>query len=259
MSLYDPGGGGGLFFADVEGDLDRDIAPLQFTLSNDRVSGYRVTELPPGGTAAIPTFAIGVHDTGDWHQAVDYYLKKHRSHWRFPEIPAWFRDQGAMYSLGEGSGGIYQAFPTLSLKTRIGSFQNLPKLLEEADSLGTNVVYLNDYWEGASEGGRPAYWNKGDYLPRRDMGGEPALREGIRCVHEQGGRVILYVEPFVTFYYSRIGKEKGQLWGGRDAQGNFFKDYPQNYSMVAHSAPGRTTWSESWSDWSATTVRMGSF
>ena len=38
---------------------------------------------------------------------------------------------------------------------RIRSFRELPSLLAEATKLGTNVVYLFDYWEGADEGGFP--------------------------------------------------------------------------------------------------------
>jgi len=241
VSLYDPAGGGGLFFADVEGDLDRDLAPIEFSLSGERVSGYWLTELVPGETAAVPTLAIGVHDQGDWHKAVDYYVQQHRPHWRFAEIPAWFRDQGAIYSLaGDTAGAIYLRFGKKSTKARIGSFENLPMLLQEAQSLGTNVIYLWDYWEGAigNEG-------KGDYIPRSDMGGEAAFREGIRRVHEQGGRVITYVEGLIINYCSNIGVKKGTQWGGRDAAGRLYEHYDHNYSMVAPFRP--------WQDYLATT------
>ena len=185
LSLYDPSGENGLFFADVEGDLDRDIAPLQFTLSNDRASGYWVTELPPGGTAAIPTFAIGVHDTGDWHRAVDYYLKQHRPHWRFRNPGPGFaiKVRSTVWERAEGN-LLGVSDPKSEDAHRVVSKPS--QLLEEAESLGNHVFSLSDYGEGASEGGRPAYWNKGDYLPRCDMGGELAFREGIRCVHQQG-------------------------------------------------------------------------
>jgi hypothetical protein len=233
VSLYDPAGRGGLFFADVEGDLDRDLAPIEFTLAGDRVSGYWVTELEPGGTATLPTVAIGVHDQGDWHKAVDYYVQQHRPHWRFAEIPAWFRDQGAIYShAGDTAGAIYLRFGKKSTKAHIGSFENLPVLLKEAKSLGANTIYLWDYWEGAI-----ANEAKGDYIPRSDMGGPEAFREGIRRVHELGGRVITYVEGLIINYNSDIGTKKGTQWGGRDAQGRLYEHYARNYSMVAPFRP----------------------
>jgi hypothetical protein len=245
VSLYDPAGGGGVFFADVEGDLDRDLAPIEFTLAGQRLSGYWVTDLEPGATAALPTLAIGVHDRGDWHKAVDYYVEQHRPRWHFTEIPAWFRDQGAIYShAGDTAGAIYLRFGKKSMKAHIGSFENLPILLKEAQSLGANTIYLWDYWEGAI--GNEA---KGDYIPRRDMGGPEAFREGIRRVHELGGRVITYVEGLIINYCSNIGKRKGTQWAGRDAQGRLYEHYSRNYSMVAPFRP--------WQDYLAETcVRL---
>jgi len=234
VSIYDQRGGGGVFFADVKGDLDNNIAPIQFTLSSDTVSGFWVTKLAPKESASLPTFAIGVHNSGDWHHAVDYYIKKHRQHWAFPEIPEWLRDQGAIYGFsGGGGGGSYLLYPAQTLKNRISSFEELPKLLGEAKQLGTNIVYIWDYWERAAEGGKPAYWNKGDYVPRSDLGGDSAFINGIRYVHEQGGKIIVYVEPFIIFDYSQIGKDNGNLWGGRIPDGNLYRHYLGCYTMVA--------------------------
>ncbi len=237
-SLYDPDGNGGLFFADAAADLDIGIAPVQLTFSGRAVSGHSVLELNAGETKDLPSFTIGVHNTGDWHEAVDHYVKRHRTHWHFPEIPAWFRDQGAIYSFsGSGGGAIYMEYPQQDLASRIPAFNKLHLLLDEAQSLGTNIVYLWDYWEGTPEGGRPPYWNKGDYVPRADLGGPEAFKNGIREVHERGGRVILYVEPFIVFWYSQLGKEKGRAWAGRDAGGSLYHQYPQNYSMVSCFRP----------------------
>lgn len=116
---------------------------------------------------------------------------------------------------------------------RIQSFLQLPNLLAEAKSLGTNIVYLTDYWEGADQGGDPPWWNKGDYKPRSDLGGEAAFSEGISAIQQQGGRVLLYLEPFIIYKFSNIGKEKGFEWAGLDKSGSELPDYPRNYSMVA--------------------------
>ena len=101
--------------------------------------------------------------------------------------------------------------PASDLQRRIGHFSNLPQLLAEARELGTDVVYVWDYWERAGDDAEH-YRNKGDYCPRRDMGGEPALRAGIQMVHRQGGKVILYVEPFIVWRQSEVGRRKGALW-----------------------------------------------
>ena len=240
VSLYDPDGHGGVFFADADADLDIRTAPIQFTFSGPVVSGHAVLELKPGETKHLPSFTICVHNTGDWHSAVDHYVKRHRPHWQFPEVPAWFRDEGAIYSFsGSGGGAIYMEYPQQDLASRIPSFEKLHLLLDEAQTLGTNIVYLWDYWQGTSEGGRPPYWNKGDYIPRSDLGGPEAFTNGIRQVHERGGRVILYVEPFIVFWYSQLGKDKGKAWAGRDRSGSLYHQYPQNYSMISSLEPWR--------------------
>jgi hypothetical protein len=233
--VYDANGGG--FFV---ADLDGGPAPLQFSLSGREVVGRWTTILPPNGSVKLPRLAIGVHHQSDWHPVVDYYLSQHQ--WHFPDTPTWLREAGGLYAYGgEGGGGIYQQQKTITLKERIGSFDKLPQLLDEAQRLGTTVVYLYDYWQGAEEGNRPPYWNKGDYVPRADMGGPAAFKAGIANIHARGGRVILYVEPFIVFRYSELGKTVGEQWAGRDLNGNLYSQYPDNYTMCSRS--------EAWQDY----------
>jgi hypothetical protein len=239
-SLHDVDTGAGIYFMDAEADLDKGVAPTQFFLCEGMVSGHRLEVLKPREKRKLPATLIGIHTEGGWQCAVDQYQTYHRKNWEFPAIPGWSREQGAIYSFsGSGGGAIYMEYPQQDLKQRIKSFEELPRLLAEAKKLGTNIVYLWDYWEGASEGGRPAYWNKGDYRPRKDLGGEKAFATGIRKIHEQGGRVVLYVEPFIIFEHSEIGRRMGLKWAGRDAEGKLYRQYPENYTMVPCFQPWR--------------------
>ena len=86
-SIYDRDGPGGVFFADVEGNFDKNIAPIQFTLSSAEVAGFWISYLKPGQEVTAPSLAIGVHYGGDWHAAVDYYVAKHRANWTYPDTP----------------------------------------------------------------------------------------------------------------------------------------------------------------------------
>jgi len=140
------------------------------------------------------------------------------------------------------NGGGVAAFPRSSTHVdafavgfgRIQSFLDLPRLLCEAQSLGTNIVYLTDYWEGADQGNDPPWWNKADYLPRSDLGGIPAFKAGIQAIHDAGGKVILYLEPFIIYQFSTFAtKCGGSAWAGLDDKGQPLADYPRNYSMVA--------------------------
>ena len=133
-----------------------------------------------------------------------------------PPTPAWLREAGAIYaSSGGGYGAIYLA-PEFALvaanppethkfapnlrdrlagllrhqrarRARPGaSFRSLPFLHKQARNLGTDVLYLADYWEPATsapppdydDNERSPYWNKGDYLPRQDLGGEICVHRG---------------------------------------------------------------------------------
>lgn len=127
-------------------------------------------------------------------------------------------------------------------KGLIKSFRELPRFLEESKALGTNIVYLTDYWEGATRGAAPRYWNKGDYIPRADLGGEAALTEGIRKLQEAGGRIILYLEPFIIYEHSRVAQQHGESWRARlpsglwGGDGSVHKQYESNLTMAAPSA-----------------------
>jgi len=104
-------------------------------------------------------------------------------------------------------------FPSDDIKKKLLSFRHLPVLLEEARELGCNCVYLNSYWEPDYAG------NKGDYEIRRDLGGPAALRQGVAAIHERGGRIILYLEPFIITRDSKIGRTKGLQWCMKDSHG----------------------------------------
>lgn len=108
LASYHSVDGGGLFVADIDNDVERAKAPVQLTMSLKGVAGFWVAELKPGVAVETPRVAIGVHPDGDWHAAVDYYVEKHRQGWRFPQQPAWFDDQAAIYThSGGGAGGMY--------------------------------------------------------------------------------------------------------------------------------------------------------
>src|SRR5579884_432332 len=111
VSIYDGNAGGGIFFADVDGDLDSGISPLQLNASAKEVVGFWIFNLDPRATVSLPRLAIGVHHSGDWHDAVDFYVAQHQKHWIFPQVPEWFREAGAIYACSAyGAGSIYLSY-----------------------------------------------------------------------------------------------------------------------------------------------------
>ena len=239
-AIYNHRAGGGLFFASLDNPALGGVAPIQFNLDAREVAGYWSAPLDAGQAVDLPGLAIGVFPSGDWHTAVDYYVGQNKANWTFPQIPAWFRDQGAIYSFsGGGAGSIYLDLPVRGDRAgipNIQSFEDLPQYLTEAKALGTNIVYIDNYWEDPATG-QGAYENKGDYLPRSDWGGAAAFKDGIAKIHQQGGRIILYLEPFIINKDSQIGMQNGAQWEGHDPFGDFDRKYPANYKMVAPFGP----------------------
>jgi len=70
-SFYDALGGGGLFFADLDGDVEQGVSPLQMLAWPAEVNGFWIALIQPGQSVNVPRLAIGVHHGGDWREAVD--------------------------------------------------------------------------------------------------------------------------------------------------------------------------------------------
>jgi len=136
------------------------------------------------------------------------------------DSPAWWVGMRSVYASFDlsGAGGPLMKFPSDDIKKKLGTFERLPVLLEEGRRLGCNCVYLISYWHPDYAG------NKGDYRIRTDLGGPAAFREGAEKVHAAGGRIILYLEPFIITRKSEVGRENGRAWCMKDARGN-----PQTY------------------------------
>src|SRR5262249_5491100 len=142
-----------------------------------------------------------------------------------------------------GAGGIYLDLPYRTAMEayaagKEGGCSNLrregfrcvlTRMLNEAKALGTNVLYLHDYWDDVGRekddliktcpdaAARGRYFCKGDYVIRRDLGGLQALNQAIADVHAsqplngRSARVILYLEPFLVHGQSAVGNAFGEL------------------------------------------------
>lgn len=156
------------------------------------------------------------------------------------DIPAWWKESRAFYCpfANSGAGASLLRFPSPELRDRLESFDELPTLLEEARRLGTDVVYLVDYWQ-------PGYEYKGNYEPYAELGGAPALRRGVEGIHARGGRIIVYLEAFIISRRSRLGREMGPKWAMMDASGSY-QSYYHTGDRFYQMQPGKGT---GWTDY----------
>jgi hypothetical protein len=200
-NVSDPNVARSLFFADLGGNVEGGSAPTQFTLGPDAIAGFWVAQIKGQQQLALPAFGMGVADR-DFRRSVDLYVSRHATQRAKVNTPTWLSEAGAIYTFsGGGSGGIYLALPfgggldsyvaqsdppCPDIK-HMGFQCALQRMQQEAQALGTNVIYLNDYWEAVSPPTSPIvtcpgvtapnfYLCKGDYFIREDLGGMTSLR-----------------------------------------------------------------------------------
>lgn len=161
----------------------------------------------------------------------------------FVTPPAWFRDAPGMYCPAPRTAGsvllLFAQKGSLALCDHIRHFRELPTLLEQARALGTDVLYLVDWYEGRKGDVCADYaWNKGDYLPRADLGGAKAFKEGLAAVRKAGGRVLLYLEPFVVNKGSPLGIKQGKALSILTESGYPDDPYPDDWKVC----PANPAW-----------------
>lgn len=137
------------------------------------------------------------------------------------DIPRWWRETRAFYCpfTNSGAGSSLMKYNAGGhLTDRLDHFHELPVVLDDARRLGTDVVYLVDYWQ-------PDYEAKGEYIPYAKLGGKEGFREGIERLHDRGGRILLYLEAFIISRKTEFGRRVGPDWAMMDRDGNYYPYY----------------------------------
>jgi len=155
---------------------------------------------------------------------------------KFAATPAWARQTPGWYVPDTTSAGLgVFDFPTQRddrIAIKLKSFRDLPVLLAEAKSVGLDTIYLVDWYEGPPGARAIDFWEaKGDYVPRSDLGGEAAFKDGIAALHAQGGRIIVYVEGFIIGQNTDVGKAHGAEWSIMRPNGPPEQPYPGNWKL----------------------------
>ena len=198
---------------------------------------HRANNGPPGGQRRQPPPVQVSQEPHIWLPT----MRGQGANVPFANSPDWVRNTPGWYIPSTVSAGVCMLdFPLITfLSNLIHDFRELPSLLEQARSLGTSTVYLVDWFEGKPGAPPFNYWmNKGDYIPRSDMGGAAAFKEGISALHARGGRVILYVEGFIISQESHVGTTHGAQWSIIGPKGPPEQPYPGTWKPC----PGAEGW-----------------
>jgi hypothetical protein len=165
---------------------------------------------------------------------------------RYVDRPDWFRRAPAIYLPTVVTAGAstmcFSEQDTWALPNRVGHFSEMPKFLDEAKKLGTNVLYIVDTFQGPDDW-KKADWRqwKENYIPRDDLGGPTELRKAIDAIHSAGGKVIMYFSGYALRRESPLGQKRGPGWSVLDEQGEPITHPYPDYFMPCPNAPG---WAE---------------
>lgn len=147
----------------------------------------------PGETQSLPPLVVMPY-AGDWHVAARAYRAWVDSVEKPIEKPEWAKTASGwlLAILKQQNGDIMWPYPTLG------------QLADVAEARGLDILGLFGWGYGGHDHLYP------DYDPCPLMGGQKALREGIRQAHARGKRVILYANGQLiergTAYWTTTGQ-----------------------------------------------------
>ncbi len=161
---------------------------------------------------------------------------------RTQDIPAWQQRAAAVYLATPVTAGAaslcFADGARTTLPHQISHFRELPTLLERARELGSDIVYITDFYEGAPGSKPDKYWGyKESYVAREDLGGGKALADAADAIHAHGGRLVLYLCGFTLSRGSPIGRKHGEAWSVKRGGVAITEPYPGFY-MPCPAAPG---------------------
>ena len=183
---------------------------------------------------AVTTAPVVVRPyAGTWHEAATCYRRWADEWFRQIRRPGWVRDATGwqLVILKQQNGEIHWPY------TDFGS------LIELGKENGLNVLALYGWTEGGHDRRYPIY------EPEPAMGGEDALREGIRQAHAAGQKVILYTNGQLRDMLCEWHEEFGHGSAALSERGDMFGE---SWLKYKDAPPRRMTYgcqsSRVWSD-----------
>ncbi len=132
---------------------------------------------------------------GDWHSGAKIYRAwmEKEGGLSLPEPPEWCRE--------------FTGWLRVILKQHHGeinwTYADIPRLYDEVEAAGFKTLYLLG-WE---KGGFARMWP--DFEVDDRLGGAEKLREGIRYVHNKGGKVLMFLSYALIDHQSKFYLEQG--------------------------------------------------
>ena len=156
----------------------------------------------PGETWESPEYVLWLY-RGSWQRGAEEY-RNWADTWRRPVEPEpWIRDMN----------GYFLVINKQQYGDELWPYDTIPRLYELALENGCDTVGMFAWFQSGHDNRYP------DLEVSETMGGEQALRDGIRAVQEKGGHVTLYYQGHLidvgTEFYKNVGHriEGKSRWG----------------------------------------------
>lgn len=133
----------------------------------------------PGETWDCPPAVLAVHD-GDWHASADRYRAWARSWMQPPDVPQWMHDANGWVLMGVQNGIPFFRIPDIF---RVAQWMGIEYL--HVQGQGIDSMWFDE--EGKRHGHAISY-----LYPSPMFGTPEELREAVRKIHDNDGRVMFY-------------------------------------------------------------------
>ena len=235
-------------FGFIVRDADIRNKQIRYLEPSIEVSYFPPFSIPPGETVTFPEVEIMVY-TGDWKRAAQRYR-----HWFSGSVGSVRHADWARRIDGHGAGWFEkrgqshpEGYPHVMLP--LDRFEDLPELYHAVPVDCQEYAFHCSRSQPAEITGKRMLWTDADNVIRGDLGGAPALREGIRRIHELGYHFTFYVEGYLCPGDAEIVRRQGaREWAVMNRDGSNFGAYTTEGENLGcgllHLCTGCAEWQE---------------
>ena len=239
-AVFDPVSGGALGL--IIKDPDAGNRRLWAGSAGLRVTSFPERELKPGQSLVLSPALIKIY-RGDWRPTAREYRTWFAQAFAPSPLPEWFRRSDGWTGkwFGKRGGAIMRgAVPMDSFRDLWEAY--LPDPIDNQEwafhDRGCQFPVSTN-----AQGALAYVHTTGDYVLREDLGGAPALREGVARVHKLGFHFTLYVEGYIVHETSELAKDgRARQWSIVNKNGSLTGNYTDH--GFYHMCPACVEWQD---------------